>query len=232
MILPFFACETAQEPLTPEVQQNKQPFYNKIIDGSAPAYVTNPYDNAGVLHNQLLDDYALAGTLPTALDSIIAQVEALAISNTAITATKTPAYIPITLARANYLLANSSSCLTQVLDNTVLNPTLKDNFSDFLNGLIVVCGSEPSYATVGNYITSFEATIIGDSTITTQDKKLILTTTSIIRHSAFYRRKPKRNNDIDWEFMVTHIVATVEGAAAGTAEAITTSVAISIAENQ
>jgi len=232
MILPLLiACDSETEIPVGLGQQDTVASLNKILDGPSPANISNVYDDAGILHNQLIDEYGLTGILPSSVDSIIGRVEALALNNSQITLKKTSAYAPLTVSRANYLLTSGTGCLDEVMANTGLSPAVKGNFSDFITSLITVCGTEPSYTTVLNFITAYEAIVMTNLLITPQEKKLILTITSIVRHSAFYRRKPKRNTDIDWEFMITHIVATVEGASAGTAEAITTSVAISIAEN-
>lgn len=232
MILPFFiSCDNDEKSVVNNDVKNASVLANRP-GGITPGNADNIYDFSGELYNELVDSYGPRSSWPSTLTGTISHVETLANANTGIAVLKTADYAPITTVRAQYLLTNGTTCLDEVITASGLASRPAKDFKAFINLLLPLCSGEANYLSIYDFITEYESEIIDDGSITEHDRKLILVTTSIVRYSAFYRRKPKKNTDIDWEFMVTHIIATIEGASDGSAEAITTSVSVSIAENQ
>ena len=77
---------------------------------------------------------------------------------------------------------------------------------------------------VTDYILSSESLILRDSGIPACEKKMLLTTSAIIRQRLDVEKRKKRK-DRDWELSIGHIAATSYGAKYGRANAITSALA-------
>jgi hypothetical protein len=81
-------------------------------------------------------------------------------------------------------------------------------------------------------VIDYETTVLQNSGFTANDKRVILTTTSITRHSSYLaRKKPKKNTDPDWTILIGNIVAAVDGAEDGAANAVVAALVAGIAQN-
>jgi capsular polysaccharide biosynthesis protein len=77
------------------------------------------------------------------------------------------------------------------------------------------CENEEDYDLVYDTIVNYEGAAMADALLTAKDKKIILITTCVLRYSVYKKRKPKRNDDHDWDINVTHIAGTIESANMG-----------------
>ena len=83
-----------------------------------------------------------------------------------------------------------------------------------------------------NAVIKYEYTVINNGLITGNDKRIILTTTSILRYSSYRaKKKPKKSTDPDWLISVGHAFGTEEGAEENTAKAIVEGLVTGIVSN-
>ena len=85
---------------------------------------------------------------------------------------------------------------------------------------------------LSDFVIKYENAVIANPAFTTNDKKVMLITTSIARHSTYMaRKKPKKNTDPDWIIFVGNIIAGTEGSEDGAAKAVTMALVTGIAQN-
>jgi hypothetical protein len=200
----------------------------------SPANPDNNYDRAGQLHNEILEAYTGNGAgLPSTVSGIITKVETTANANTGFLSIKGQAYQQASSTRVQYLLANQSTAVSGAINSSGLSSAGKASLSTFTSGFFSIYNQLATYESLYNYITVYESAVIADQNLTTTDKRIILTSTSVTRHSSYYSRKrPKKNTDPEWDLLIGNIAGAIEGSVAGSAEAITLALATGIAENQ
>jgi len=196
------------------------------------ANANNPYDYAGRLHNELADSYFASGNLPVTLAGIITRVETLANSNAAFFAIEGNLYQPLSAVRLQYILDNPYVSRTDVIANSALSVKAKSSISTFIDQVLPLCSSNAGYNVIYDFVVAYESTLLSDPMLTSYDKKVLLTTTSIVRYSAHKRKRPKKNTDLDWELNVTHLVGSLDGSATGTSEAIVEALSLGIVNHQ
>jgi len=95
-----------------------------------------------------------------------------------------------------------------------------------------LCETEDDYEVIYNYIVAYETIVLKSTSFTESDKRVALITTSVARHSAYYRKKrPKKNKDPEWDLMVGNIIAATDGAATGIQESVMRALIVGIAQN-
>lgn len=113
-----------------------------------------------------------------------------------------------------------------------MSAAAKSSLTDFVNSFIVLFDNEYNCEVLYQAVVDYETIVLKDSLLTAKDKRIILTTTSIARHSAYLaRKKPKKNTDPDWTILVVNIVAAADGAEYGLAESVTEGLVAGIASN-
>lgn len=232
LILPFVvACtnESTDETITAKRNLTAKETPD-IIVSSLPANNANPYDQAGKIHNEIWTAYGSTAT-PATMQAIVDRVETLANSNAAFVALL-PSYHPVSPLRLQYILDNPSTSFGETLNASGLSAAAQQSLKNFADGLLPICAGDALYGEIYNYITAYEAGIVNDKLMLDTEKKVILTTTSIIRYAAFNRKRPKKNTDLDWEINVTHLTGGVDGSGVGTAESITSALSLGIANHK
>ena len=197
-----------------------------------PGNNTNPYDEAGWLHNELFESYYASGNLPTSISGIANRVEAIADANAGFSAIKTSTYHVVSAERIQYLLDHKNTCINDVISASSLTVKAKLSLGTFINSLVVVFDTETNCDVLYKFVADYESGIINDSLLTVRDKQIMLITTSIARHSAYLaKKKPKKNTDPDWTVLVGNVVAATDGAEYGMAESVTEALVAGIAQN-
>ena len=197
-----------------------------------PGNNTNPYDEAGWLHNELFESYYASGNLPTSISGIANRVEAIADANAGFSAIKTSTYHVVSTERVQYILDHKNTCINDVISASSLTAKAKLSLGTFINSLVVVFDTETNCDVLYKFVADYESGIINDSLLTARDKQIMLITTSIARHSAYLaKKKPKKNTDPDWTVLVGNVVAATDGAEYGMAESVTEALVAGIAQN-
>lgn len=229
IILTFFASCNNDTDIVPQGETNNA---NRTTNELLPINNYNPYDEAGQLHDELFETYYASENLPSSISEIANRVETIANNNIRFNGIKSSTYHAVSSERVQYILDHQSTCVTDVISASSMTAKAKLSLSTFINSLIVVFDTETNCDVLYQFVADYETIIINDSLLTSKDKQIMLTTTSIARHSAYLaKKKPKKNTDPDWTVLVTNVIAATDGAAYGMAESVTEALVTGIAQN-
>ncbi len=230
IILTFFiSCDNASN-ITKAATSSSKLFSRTATE--LPGNATNPYDDAGWIHNELFESFYESGNKLTTISGIITKVETLADANTGFQSLKTTSYHPVSATRIQYLLDHKNTCVAEVLSASSMSSRAKLSLSAFINSLVVVFDTETNCDVLYQFVIDYEKEVLNDTLLTTKDKQIILTTTSIARHSAYLaKKKPKKNTDPDWTILIVNVIGAVDGAEFGTAESLVEGLVCGIATN-
>ena len=198
-----------------------------------PENEANPYDDAGLLYNELFDTYYTNGNLGGTVSQIVTQVQTIADTNTSFNLIKGSPYHNVSSTRVQYLLEHPTSCVSNVISASTMSTGGKSSLTTFINQFIPFLDAEGDCDFIYQKVVAYENEVLLNTVLTETDKRIIFTTTSVIRHSAYRaRKKPKKNTDPDWDIFIGNIIASTEGAEYGSAEAATMALVTGIAQNQ
>jgi hypothetical protein len=198
----------------------------------SPGNSDNPYDQAGQLFSELFDAYFDTTSLPTTTTTIAARVESVASASTNFMAAKTLTYHPVSVTNVDYLVSQGTTCISSVLNGTGISSRAKTSLSGFISNMLSLSATEDDYAVIYSYITTYEDGVVADTLLSSLDKKVILTASSITRYSSYrHKKKPKKNTDPEWYLMVSNMTGAIENSPYGVCDAVTTSLAAGVADN-
>lgn len=231
LILTFFTSCTDDSNTQHEVDTNT--IAHRGINELSPLNSDNPYDAVGQLHDTLFETYYASGNLPSDISGIINRVESVANSNSTFISLKETNYQAGSLQRVQYIAEHPTTCVADIISSSSMTASAKLSLKDFINSFIVFFPTELNGDILSDFVLKYEDTVLTNTAFTTNDKRIILITTSIARHSAYMaRKKPKKNTDPDWLILVGNIIAATEGAEDGSAKALTMSLVTGIVQNQ
>jgi hypothetical protein len=197
-----------------------------------PRNSDNSFDLAGILHNEIAIKYYDRSSFPTTTSGIAMLIDSLANLRTDFLAIKGANYQGVPVQRIDYLIQHRDSCIDRALQTTLISARAQLKLRIFVNDLENLVQDDKDYSVIYSFITLFESKVISDTLLSAKDKEVVLTTTSIARHSAFLKKKkPKRPRDPDWDWLTANVMSGTDGAAEGTAEAVTMAVVAGIADN-
>ena len=203
-------------------------FANDSIENS-----NNPYDYSGQLFSEILGTYYATRSEHIESSSLVREVDEIALSIVAFTAIQSTSYQMASPERVDYFVSQKNTCMTSILNDSGLSAPAKKSLLAFIDDYIRLCSNEAHFSTIYNCIVSYETAVINHSDFTEMDKEILLVTTSIARYSAaVQKKKPKKNTDPAWEFLICTLYGSIEGANRSPSEAITLAVSSGIAENQ
>lgn len=173
--------------------------------GITPQNTSNPYDIAGSMHNEILENLENTNFNSQSIEYIANAIDSVSIAYTGLTSVvsgnpKVSIKLPEITA-----IVNNTDALADALLTSSLGVSARTSLSTFINTLLL--GSSNPYEDIHSAVVSYEATILASTLMTNEDKRIILTTTSVIRYSAY----KKKRKDKDWETSVTSIAAAVSG---------------------
>jgi hypothetical protein len=142
-------------------------------------------------------------------------------------------YQPLVTERIEYLAGKGSVDIGAIIGASNLSPLAKTSFSNFLITMVSLYEAETDATKIANVVIKYEETVIGNALLGDNDKRVILTSTSILRFSAYRaKRKPKKNTDPDWLIWVTHVYGAEEGAEENLEKAILMGLVTGIVSNK
>ena len=231
-ILPFFiSCSdsTHLDRSDSATSHSESVSFAKGTDSVMPLNKNNPYDAAGQLQNELLEVYFTGDTLSSSVADIASKVDSLARLNKNFVALGSN-YKFKSFDRVNYIISHADSCSTTIIVNSLDTFSAKKSLLDFTDSLLSLCEREDDYAFIYDSIVGYEASVLKNDLFSERDKRVLLTTTSIARHSVYLRKKkPKKNMDPIWDFVVTNIAASSDGATIGLQESVMRALIVGIA---
>lgn len=199
---------------------------------SLPENEVNPYDEAGLLYNELFDTYYTNGNLGGTVTQIITQVQSIADANSNFNLIKDFPYHNVSSTRVQYLLEHPTTCVNDVISASSMSTGGKTSLTTFINFFIPFLDAESDCDVIYQKLVAYENEVLLNATLTDTDKRIILTTTSVTRHLTYRaNKKPKKNTDPDWTVLIGNIIASTEGAEYGSAEAATMALVTGIAQN-
>ncbi|MGV3460246.1 MAG: hypothetical protein ACO1N9_07310 [Flavobacterium sp.] len=168
-----------------------------------PGNTLNPYDYTGRIHNDILDTLDSLNIDSTSVEDIGFIIDSIAAAHP-----EAPATIDSLTGLTGEIawIADDDTALQDVLADSSLSTAAQLSLSSFISSL-QFANDEP-YEDIYDLIVLYESTITANIGFTLEEKRTILTTTSIARYT-LHRKKRK---DKDWETSVGSYAATVYGA--------------------
>lgn len=167
----------------------------------------NPYDSIGRNYREFLSEYQNTNYNPTAFSGISTAVETIMGSKAVIIDDNEQALLSTSI-------SSPSSSLTTVLATSTLSQGAKDYITTFVDDFTTL--RDQPFASAYTEVVNFENTVTNSIALTTNDKRVILTVTSLARYSLDH----SCCEDTDWETSVGNIVAATAGALTDSDKAI------------
>jgi len=222
-ILPFFISCSDSTHLSrskSSASDSESIYFARGTDTVLPLNKNNPYDAAGQLQNELLEVYFAGDTLSSSVTNIAIKVDSLAKLNKNFVALGSN-YKFKSFDRVNYIISHADSCSASIIVNSLDSFSAKKSLLDFTDSLLSLCEHEDDYAYIYDFIVDYEASVLKNDLFSERDKRVVLTTTSIARHSVYLRKKkPKKSKDFEWGDLVTNIAAASDGATVSMQESV------------
>ncbi|MBF7092618.1 hypothetical protein IUY40_13865 [Flavobacterium sp. ALJ2] len=204
-ILPLFTIACSEE-YTGEVIETAHKTGSAKKTDIGPDNTANPFDIAGSIHNEILETLEQTNFNSQSVEEIAILIDSVSavyppelvlLSSNATLSTRVSDIIWI---------VNSNNAIDDVLAVSSLGVNAKTSLLTFVNSLVLA--SDDPYEDIHSMIISYEAGILSNTEFTSDDKRIILTTTSVARYSIYGEKR----KDKDWETGVTKIAAAVSGA--------------------
>lgn len=188
----------------------------------SPNNSENPFDYAGIFHNEILESYQSLNYNANSLSAISLKIDSLmGNSSNGIGIFQHSEDLSI----IEDIILDPLTKLDSILSASDLSVEAQLNLLDTIEQLQLL-DDEP-FDEIYTMMISFETTINLHPTMTIRDKEVILIVCSIIRHSLFYRIG---RDEGDWDTSVGHKTAAIQGALSGLAEAVKLSIIIGVAQ--
>jgi hypothetical protein len=191
-----------------------------------PDNPANDYDMVGKLHNELLDTYFAGNYQYSTIPQISEQIEVITAANNNPALLNLGTNIPLNLEEMQAIVNNPEATLEQIIANSSMTTDAKISLSSFMDAIILWKNEE--YGTIYQSIISFESSVINNSQFNIEDKRIILTSSSIVRHSLYYAKERK---DKDWETSVGNRIGGVSGAIDQSLTSVKKALIIGISQN-
>lgn len=172
--------------------------------GIGPDNPANPFDMAGSIHNEILGTLDETTFSSQSIEDITILIDSVSAVYPELVPLSSYSTLSTRLSEITWIV-NNYDAINDVLVASTLGVSAKTSFLTFVNSLALIANNP--YEDIHSMIVSYEESILTNTGFTTDDKRILLTTTSVVRYSAYRERKDK-----DWETSVTKIAATVSGA--------------------
>lgn len=177
-----------------------------MMEELTPENPANIYDFAGKIHNDILDAYLTANHQDTTIAQISKQIEAIAAKNEDLILLKSGTNVPVDFIVIQEIINEPLTVQNQTIANSMMTTAAKISISNFMNAIAL--RENDSYQEIYEFIISYESAVIANDVLNSEEKRIILTISSIIRYSAYYAEK----KDKDWGTSGGHRVGSLRGA--------------------
>ena len=230
VILPLFTIACSEEYTgeiieTAQIKETVHTAKSAKRSGIGPANGANPFDIGGSIHNEILETLDQTNFNLQSIGEIAILIDSVAAVYPAIISLSNEAPLSSRLSEITSIV-NSNSAIDEVLTASTLSLNAKASLLTFANSLLLVAVDDP-YEDIHSMIVSYEADVLINSTFTNNDKRIILTTTSVARYSIYVEKR----KDKDWETGASRIAATVSGAEHGVILALKMALTIELCQN-
>ena len=230
------SCSNDTEPATSPVDALHLPTTSDVtmnrLGDLYPVNSDNPYDYAGIIHNEILSAYYEGSNLPTDLAGVAERLKKTAELNDNFMNIKEPLARDTQLTKVDYILTHPNTCINDIIAETGMSTYGKSSLNAFIVTAIILEQPDIDYSVLYDFVCKFEGDIIANPMLTEGDKRVILITSSITRCSVYMKKKrPKKNTDPEWDMFIANRIGGAYGANFGSAEAIRTALTAGIAQN-
>jgi len=195
----------------------------------SPSNPANPFDQAGLLHNQILDLLPITKLPNPSLSFFYNTLEDLALQDNSFLALAPGGYLPVTPEQANSI---GTTTLGNALSFTTLSAASRTSLENLVNTIVAFDYDHKNYNEIYEPIVAYESAILASS-LSPQELNVILTITSIARYAAFAQSTGKgkgKGRDKDWRLSMGNITAASYGVRESGAKAIILSLASGLFE--
>ncbi|WP_426486097.1 hypothetical protein [Flavobacterium sp. 2] len=165
-------------------------------DSVFPLSPTNPFDAKGRKYYDIVQSYSNLYNRPNSIEEIRRQISFLAQQYKRNDNHKS-ANLGYTTEEIAAILDNPSVMLLEIVENCPISAASKSELLLFVQTLIAEQDEE--YVTIRDYIISFDAGIIANTTLLVDEKETILTVSTISSYALYAEAERK---DRDWETSV------------------------------
>ena len=201
---PIVEIESIDSAGSPEKPKQKTA---RLMQNLSPENPANIYDFAGKIHNEILDVYLAGNYQNNTIPQISQQIELIAAQNNNLAPSDVGANMPVNPVLIQEVISDPQDKLNQTILDSAMSASAKSSLSSFMNNTLL--WENHSYGEIYGDIIAYESTVIGNALFTSEDKRIILTASSIIRYSAYFDLERK---DKDWDNSAGHRVGAVSGA--------------------
>lgn len=170
-----------------------------------PANTANPYDSAGILHNEILEILEETASSSQSIEEITILIDSVSAVHPDLMSLSNNPTVSSMASEITWIV-NTSDQATDLLGALNLSTNARASFQVFLNSLLLAADSP--YEDIHPIIVSYETSVIASTSFSSADKQIILTASSVARYSV----ARKKRKDQDWDTSVTNIVAAASGA--------------------
>lgn len=223
LILPLFTMACSDEYAQETIETS---YENKSMKkaGISPANTANPFDSAGATHNEILEILAGTDQNASSIEEITALIDSVSTAHPELMLLTTDSTVSTRVTEISGIV-NSSNPVSNILGVSSLGTLAKTSFTTFLNSLVLA--ADRPYSDIHPIIVAYEASVLTNLVFSADEKRIILTSTSVARYSI----AEKKRKDKDWETSVTNIVAAVSGAQSNTALSLKMAAVVGICQN-
>ena len=222
VILPLFTIACSDE-YTGEITETAYMAESAKTSGIGPDNPANPFDIAGSIHNEILETLNETNFSSQSIEDITILIDSVSAVYPELVPLSSYSTLSTRLSEIIWIV-NDYDAIDDVLMASTLGVSAKTSFLTFVNSLPLTANYP--YEDIHSMIVSYEEDVLANTGFTTDDKRIILTTTSVVRYSAYRERKDK-----DWETSVTKIAATVSGAEQGLVLGLKMALTVGICKN-
>ena len=178
----------------------------------------NPYDYAGKICNDLLDEYHLAPSSSKTLSDVKLLVDSLAFAKYGFTALLPVNYEVISHSTIENAISNAEADFLPDLLAAGYSVQAQTYLLNIKAELALLKLADVRYSEVQSYLEEVEADILADSLMQGEEQALLVTV-SILRYSLYNDTRRKRR-DRDWEWSTGNLTATSTAAIDNVPDAI------------
>lgn len=223
LLFSFLNISCSSDDITTDVNasQTNLPKERILKNGSMPGNTANQYDYLGKIHSEVLNDY-LNNYNPTIIIPIVTANVDVTANNNALFNTINNNYKGLKAIDVQWIISNIFYPVN-IINSAPISAQGKTVLTPFISQLDTY--ENVTYKTAHDSIVAYEATVAANTTLNPNDKRIILTTTSIARYSIAYAKDKGRR----WDKTRTGITASINGV--DIAESVTKSIAANIVAN-
>ncbi|KFF17755.1 hypothetical protein [Flavobacterium hydatis] len=220
------SCTTDTVDNDNKISNQKSKKNVRLVQNVNPSNPANIYDFAGKLHNDILNIYLAANYQHTTIAQISQEIEAIALTNNDLMILDVETNLSSDPNLIQEIVNNPQTKLNHVIENSIMTNSAKESLSNFMNDIHVL--ESTPYEEIYQSIISYESSVINHPEFNNEEKRIILTTSSIIRYSLYFASGRK---DEDWGSSIGHRVGGLSGAINNSTTAIMRSLVTGIMIN-